>query len=98
MAESIADLHGYPEGVVVHDDIQLCQWLEHSDGRIKLGDFNRAEMMEWNDTDNSYCKYENGEVNGNVSTMYIFVSFVASDTLCCTHPSNTVSCSRGNAQ
>lgn len=98
MAESIADLHGYPEGVVVHDDIQLCQWLEHSDGRIKLGDFNRAEMMEWNDTDNSYCKYENGEVNGNVSTIYIFVSFVASDTLCCTHSSNTVSCSRGNAQ
>lgn len=67
MAESIADLHGYKGGVIVHDDVQLCQWLENADQELKLGDFNRAEMMEWNDTGSSYCKYENGFVNGNVS-------------------------------
>lgn len=67
MAESLADLHGYEGGVIVHDDVQICQWLEHKDGRLKLGDFNRAEMMEWNDEKNKYCKHDNGYVNGNVS-------------------------------
>lgn len=67
MAESLADLHGYEGGVIVHDDVQLCQWLEHEDGRLKLGDFNRAEMMEYDEENQTYCKYDNGYVNGNVS-------------------------------
>lgn len=46
MAESLADLHGFSEGVIVHDDVQLCQWLKTRDGVIKLGDFNRAEFSE----------------------------------------------------
>ena len=49
MAESLADLHGFAEGVIVHDDVQLCQWLRTRDGVIKLGDFNRAEFSEFFD-------------------------------------------------
>lgn len=67
MAESIADLHGFEGGVIVHDDVQLCQWLVDPQGNIKLGDFNRGEMMEWNERKKAYCKHENGYVNGNVS-------------------------------
>jgi len=70
MAESIADLHGYEGGVIVHDDIQLCQWLRNSDNKLILGDFNRAEVMEWSDKSKSYCRYRNGYVYGNVSTRH----------------------------
>lgn len=68
MAESIADLHGYKGGVIVHDDVQLCQWLRGENGHLILGDFNRAEVMDWNSQNKSYCKYKNGYVYGNVST------------------------------
>lgn len=51
----------------VHDDVQLCQWLKTADGRLKLGDFNRAWPMEYNEKKEKYCKYENGGVAGNVS-------------------------------
>ena len=47
MAESLADLHGFSDGVIVHDDVQLCQWLRLPDGTMKLGDFNRATIMEY---------------------------------------------------
>jgi hypothetical protein len=67
MAESIAVLHGYSGGVIVHDDIQLQQWLRSADGTLKLGDFNRATILEWNDKEKHYCKYSNGETFGNVS-------------------------------
>lgn len=67
MAESLADLHGYKSGVIVHDDVQLCQWLRGHDNKLVLGDFNRAEVMEWNTKDERFCKYKNGYVYGNVS-------------------------------
>ena len=67
MAESIADLHGHKDGVIVHNDIQLSQWLRTREGSIKLGDFNTAEILEWNEKDESYCKYNSGTVFGNVS-------------------------------
>ena len=69
MAESIAVLHGYKEGVIVHDDIQLCQWLRNEDGNLKLGDFNRARVLAWNDEKQEYCKYDNGRGYGNVRTL-----------------------------
>jgi hypothetical protein len=47
MAESIALLHSYKGGVIVHDDISLAQFLASSEGEIKLNDFNRAEIMLW---------------------------------------------------
>jgi hypothetical protein len=67
MAESIAVLHGFGGGVIVHDDIQLQQWLRAADGTLQLGDFNRATILDWNDNENRYCKYSNGEAFGNVS-------------------------------
>jgi serine/threonine protein kinase len=47
MAESIALLHSYKGGVIVHDDISLSQFLASKDGFMKLNDFNRAEVMLW---------------------------------------------------
>jgi serine/threonine protein kinase len=67
MAESIAVLHGYADGVIVHDDIQLRQWLRTREGRLKLGDFNRANMLSWDAKKGEYCKYSNGAAFGNVS-------------------------------
>jgi len=65
MAESLADLHGFHGGVIVHDDVQLCQWLRTEDGRLKLGDFNRAEVMAYNAEKKKYCRYRNGGCYGN---------------------------------
>lgn len=65
MAESLADLHGFADGVIVHDDVQLCQWLRTKDGRLKLGDFNRAEVMDYNAKKGEYCAYSNGSCGGN---------------------------------
>jgi len=65
MAESIADLHGYKYGVIVHDDIQLAQFLFAPDGRLKLNDFNRAEAMLFDEKDGSYCRYQNGKGAGD---------------------------------
>lgn len=61
MAESIADLHGFKDGVIVHDDIQLCQWLRNRDGKLKLGDFNRARVLQWDRRKQKYCPYNNGK-------------------------------------
>lgn len=65
MAESLADLHGFEEGVIVHDDVQLCQWLRNADGDLKLGDFNRAEIMDYDEDKREYCVYNNGRGWGN---------------------------------
>jgi hypothetical protein len=63
----------------VHDDVQLCQWLRTKDGTLKLGDFNRAEVMEYNQKNETYCEYFNGSCYGNVSMLCFWVSanFVA---------------------
>lgn len=65
MAESIADLHGFEDGIIVHDDIQVCQWLRQPDGRLKLGDFNRATIMQWDLVKGEYCKFNNGPAMAN---------------------------------
>lgn len=68
MAEALADLHGYKNGVIVHQDIQLSQFLLTKDKtRIKLNDFNRAEFMLWDDQAQEYCQYSPGSAHGNVS-------------------------------
>lgn len=68
MAASIADLHGFSGGVIVHSDIQLRQWLQQSppDGKLILGDFNLAQVS-WDDEKESYCKFKRGRGLGNVS-------------------------------
>lgn len=65
MAMSLAEMHGFKGGVIVHDDVQLCQWLRTRNGTLKLGDFNRAEIMDYNEEKGEYCRYNNGHSYGN---------------------------------
>jgi len=82
MAESIAVLHGFKDGVIVHDDIQLCQWLRNDSGKLKLGDFNRARVLGWNEKKQEYCSYDNGRGYGNVSLLFMCVVCLFSIILC----------------
>ena len=76
MAEAVLPLHAFPGGVIVHDDIQLSQFLLSETGKLKLNDFNRAEIMLWNEKDQEYCKYRNYPGWGDVSRLlYLFVCF-----------------------
>ena len=85
MAESLAVLHGYVGGLIVHDDVQLCQWLRTRDGRLVLGDFNRAQIMDWNEEKGEYCMYNNGYAYGNVrGEMMCCLVCVFAGTLCLT--------------
>jgi serine/threonine protein kinase len=71
MAEAVADLHGYEDGVIVHQDIQPSQFLLTEDkSLLKLNDFNRAEFMLWDEESQSYCKYGEGAGHGNVSNSF----------------------------
>lgn len=65
MAEAIADLHGFKDGVLVHDDIQLPQFLFAKNNKIKLNDFNRGEAMLYNEKKGEYCRYRNGDGGGD---------------------------------
>jgi serine/threonine protein kinase len=55
MAESIADIHGYVGGVIVHGDIHPVQWLKNKLGLIKLNDFNNGEVMKFDVSKQEYC-------------------------------------------
>jgi hypothetical protein len=71
MAESIADLHSYPGGVIVHGDITPGQFLYNSDkSHIILNDFNRAEWMSWDDKKKDYCRHTSGPGKGNVCIVF----------------------------
>lgn len=65
MADAVSYLHNYPGGVIVHDDIQMPQFLLTADKRIKLNDFNRAEVMLFDEENNEYCKYRNNPGHGD---------------------------------
>jgi hypothetical protein len=66
MAEGLADLHGYENGLMIHDDVQLSQFLMSEDRtRVKLNDFNRAEFPLWDEEHEQYCRYQNGQGHGN---------------------------------
>lgn len=72
MAESLAMMHNHPGGVIVHDDVHLEQFLLTKDHlHVKIQDFNRAEIMLWNNDDNEYCRYRNGPGHGLVSGIRI---------------------------
>jgi serine/threonine protein kinase len=76
MAEALAYVHGFEGGVMVHDDIKIGQYLMNEQGQLKLNDFNRGEIMFYDDHYHSphhnnnnghggeYCKYRNGGVYG----------------------------------
>lgn len=71
VAESVAVMHGFPGGVIVHDDLKPGQILMSADGHAKLNDFNRAEIMLWDSKGEDYCRYGNGEGNGRVSSKHL---------------------------
>lgn len=55
MAESLADLHGFEGGPIVHADTHIEQWLIAPDGSIKLNDFNNARVPLWSEEKMNYC-------------------------------------------
>ncbi len=66
MAESLADLHGYPNGAISHDDLNLSQYLLNKDKtRLKLNDFNRAEFLLYDEENGEYCQWTNGHGYGD---------------------------------
>lgn len=68
MAEAIAMMHNFPGGVIIHDDVHLEQFLVTEDHQhVKIQDFNRAEIMLWNNDDGEYCGHRNGPGHGEVS-------------------------------
>ena len=58
MAESLADAHGFQDGIIVQGDNNIQQFMMTQQGQIKLGDFNLATIVEWNDKEGQYCKRE----------------------------------------
>jgi len=66
MADAVADMHGHEGGIIVHQDIQLSQYLWNADKTmIKLNDFNRAEFVLFDDHKNEYCGYWEGIGSGS---------------------------------
>jgi hypothetical protein len=57
MAESLADLHGFVGGAIVHGDVHPDQWLRTSSGQMKLNDFNNGMILEYNVHNHSYCDF-----------------------------------------
>jgi serine/threonine protein kinase len=55
MAESLADLHGFEGGPIIHADTHIEQWLIAPDGSIQLNDFNNAHEPLWNEKKRKYC-------------------------------------------
>lgn len=67
MATGLAVLHDFPDGRIVHDDVMPSQFLIADDGSVKMNDFNRAEIMLWDDHAQDYCRYRNNPGQGSVS-------------------------------
>lgn len=71
MATALAYMHNYAGGVIVHDDIWLAQFLPvqdwskgvpmDADQYIKMNDWNRAEIMLYDEENHEYCDYINGQ-------------------------------------
>jgi hypothetical protein len=54
-SESLADLHGYVGGSMMHGDFHSPQWLRSMDGVIKLNDFNKAQIFQFDTEAGDYC-------------------------------------------
>ena len=56
----------YQDGPIIHGDVQYVQWLFDKNDNVILSDFNRAEVMLWDEDSEEYCKYFAGGATGNV--------------------------------
>mmetsp|Transcript_27948 Transcript_27948/g.67338 ORF Transcript_27948/g.67338 Transcript_27948/m.67338 type:complete len:651 (+) Transcript_27948:355-2307(+) len=60
LAKGIATMHGHQDGVIANVDVQVGQFCRGKDGLIKILDFNRAEVMMYDEDQEEYCKFQNG--------------------------------------
>ena len=60
LSKVIATMHGHSGGVIANVDVQLGQFSRGSDGLIKMVDFNRAEILLFDEDYGQYCRFENG--------------------------------------
>ena len=84
MANALSDLHGFKDGVIVHGDNHIDQFLANPNGQPKLGDFNLATILQWNDKRGEYCKREREPWRFRVSLQLqccSSMSFVETQTL-----------------
>ena len=81
MVEPLSALHNFRDGVIVHDDVQLSQflWTDDTKTAVKLNDFNQAEVMFWDEKHQEYCQYRNGR--GPV--MYVICRYLPLIALLC---------------
>eukprot|EP00569_Conticribra_weissflogii_P003132 CAMPEP_0171339140 /NCGR_PEP_ID=MMETSP0878-20121228/7762_1 /TAXON_ID=67004 /ORGANISM="Thalassiosira weissflogii, Strain CCMP1336" /LENGTH=750 /DNA_ID=CAMNT_0011841009 /DNA_START=194 /DNA_END=2446 /DNA_ORIENTATION=- len=61
MAKCISVMHGFRDGVIANVDVQLGQFFRGKDGFIKIVDYNRAEPMLYDMSQERYCKFVNGQ-------------------------------------
>ena len=62
MAQSVADLHGHKDGLIIHEDLKADQFLWNEDqSAIKLNDFSRSVIVMWNDNTQEYCEQDENE-------------------------------------
>jgi serine/threonine protein kinase len=73
MAEALADVHGFQDGVILQGDNNIEQFLVNSNGNLKLGDFNLATILQWNDKEGAYCKRERRRWMESVSFLASYV-------------------------
>ena len=60
LAKGIATMHGHKDGVIANVDVQIGQFCRGNNGMIKILDFNRAEVMLYDENYGQYCRFENG--------------------------------------
>jgi hypothetical protein len=65
MAEALADLHGFKGGAIAHGDVYPSQWLRTYGGKLKLNDFNAAEVQEYDSVHQRYCTFDRCYMNWN---------------------------------
>jgi len=72
LAKGIAAMHGHSEGVIANVDVQIGQFCRGKDGLVKILDFNRAEVMLYDERQGGYCRFENGKPpDGSVSNDFL---------------------------
>jgi len=60
LAKGLAAMHGHSGGVIANVDVQIGQFCRGKDGLIKILDFNRAEVLLYDEEQEQYCTFSNG--------------------------------------
>lgn len=60
LAKGLATMHGHSDGVIANVDVQIGQFCRGRDGLIKILDFNRAEVLMYDEEREEYCPFSNG--------------------------------------